>query len=397
MTSSSAFRLTGPLDLTVSCARGQVELVRREVEALGYEVAAEHATGLSLTGTLRDAMRLDLHLRCAFRVLVALTELAAPDGEALYRRALELPWEELIPADGYVTVTARVDTFAVNSSMFASLKLKDAIVDRISEATGRRPDSGPRRTGVVIQLSWKGERCWLSLDTAGEKLSDRGYRKRAHKAPMRETLAAACLLSAGYDGQTHLVNPMCGSGTLAIEAALLATGRAPGLLRHDFGFRHVRPFDPVAWKELRAEARAARRPCAARIVASDRDPKAVEVARHNARTAGVEDLIEFAVCDFAETPLPEGGGLVILNPEYGKRLGDREQLQATYRQIGDFFKQRCGGCTGAVFTCDLALAKAVGLRTRRRVTLYNGELEGRLLLYELYAGSKKQRGGEDAP
>lgn len=346
---------------------------------------------MSLEGTFADAMRLNLHLRCAFRVLVALAELQAADGEALYRQAVELPWEALIPADGYLTVTARVDTPAINSSMFASLKLKDAIVDRIADVSGQRPDSGPDRTGVVIQLSWKDDRAWLSLDTSGAKLSDRGYRKRAHKAPLRETLAAACLLAAEYDGTRHLVNPMCGSGTLAIEGALIATGRAAGLLRHDFGFRHVVPFEPDAWKAIRQDARALRRDCQVRIVATDRDPKAIEVARHNARTAGVEELIEFGVCDFAQTDLPEGGGLVILNPEYGKRLGAREELVAVYGQIGDFFKQRCGGYTGAVFTCDLGLGKKVGLRTKRRVTLFNGELEGRLLLYELYAGSKKQK------
>ncbi len=389
-----------PLDLSrrrplhVACARGLAPWVRQEVERLGYAVREEHATGVSLEGSLQDAMRLDLHLRCAYRVVLELDAFRAATPEALYERVVQLPWEELIAADGYLSVASRVDTPAVQTPLFANLKVKDAVVDRLQEALGRRPDSGPdQERGVVLRLSWKADRCWLSLDTTGRKLSDRGYRKLPHKAPLRESLAAAILLAAGYDGERPLVNPMCGAGTLAIEAALIAAHRAPGLLRDDFAFRHLRTFDAAAWAALRGEARAARRKRGpAPIVATDHDPRAVAAAQQNARTAGVDHLIEFAVCDFAETELPppgDGGGVVVLNPEYGKRLGDRTELQATYGRIGDFLKQRCRGYTGAVFTCDLDLAKKVGLRTRRRIEMHNGDLEGRLLLYELYSGSKK--------
>lgn len=396
------FDLSRPRLLHVSCARGLAPAVREEVEALGYRVESERATGVTTRGALRDAMRLNLHLRCAFRVLLELDELACPSADALYRRLRQLPWEGLVPADGYLTVDSRVDTPAITNPVFANQRVKDAVVDRIAAAVGRRPDAGTRGTGTVLRLSWKGERAWISLDTTGPKLSDRGYRKQPHRAPLRETLAAALLRLAGYAGAGPLVNPMCGSGTLAIEAALIAAGRAPGLLRTaDFAFMHVLPFVRREWEALREEARRERvkRPDGP-IVATDHDPAAVAATRHNARTAGVEHLLELAVCDFAETSVPARGseerGLVVINPEYGKRLGERAALEATYGGIGDFLKFRCTGYTGAVFTCEPALAKRIGLRSRRRLTLYNGDLEGRLLLFDLYAGSRKRRGEEPA-
>ena len=159
------------------------------------------------------------------------------------------------------------------------------------------------------------------LDTSGEPLSRRGYRKIPLAAPMQETLAAAVILATGWNGRTSFVNPMCGSGTLAIEAALFAQGKAPGLLRSNYGFIHIKGFDPAAWRKIRTAAHAMQKETASRIVATDIDPKAVAAARQNARTAGVEQIIEFTVCPFAQTPVPERGGIVILNPPYGERIG----------------------------------------------------------------------------
>jgi putative N6-adenine-specific DNA methylase len=283
-----------------------------------------------------------------------------------------------------------VDTAAVNDTRFANVKTKDAIVDRIREKQGRRPDSGPGRHGAVVHLHWEQERCEVWLDTSGEPLSRRGYRKIPLEAPMQETLAAAVILAAGWDGNGHLVNPMCGSGTLAIEGALIALKRAPGILRQNFGFMHILGFDPSAFERQRDELKkAALRKTAGRLIATDFRPEAVEAARQNARTAGVEHLIEFQACDFRESTVPEGEGVVILNPEYGERMGDAGKLGDIYKGIGDFFKNRCMGYRGYIFTGNLDLAKQVGLRTKRRMPFYNGPIECRLLEYELYRGSRK--------
>jgi putative N6-adenine-specific DNA methylase len=282
--------------------------------------------------------------------------------------------------------------------MYANLKVKDAIVDRISHETGSRPDSGKERDCVVVQLYWNDDRCWLYLNTSGQKISDRNYRKMPHKAPLRESLAAAIIMATEYDGTQSLVCPMCGSGTLAIEAALIASRRVPGLLRSNYGFMHMKYFDEPAWQQMRKSAlkqskgrggKAAVK--LAPIIATDIDGKAVEAARKNAMTAGVSHLIDFGVCDFADTTIPPAPGTIVLNPEYGLRLGEVKKLQKTYERIGDFFKQKCAGYTGYIFTGNLDLAKKVGLRTSRRFEFYNANIECRLLKYELYAGTRKKR------
>jgi putative N6-adenine-specific DNA methylase len=177
---------------------------------------------------------------------------------------------------------------------------------------------------------------------------------------------------------------MCGSGTLAIEAALTAEGMAPGLLRNNYGFYHLRDFDAAEWRKLRLHARAQKHDSSARIIASDIDPAAVDAARQNAKTAGMEKAIEFSVCPLAETPIPEGGGVIVVNPPYGERTGDIATLGELYKGIGDFFKQRGKGYTGFIFTGNLPLAKSIGLRTKRRIPFFNGAIECRLLEYPLY-------------
>ena len=200
-------------------------------------------------------------------------------------------------------------------------------------------------------------------------------------------------MATGYDGSEPLICPMCGSGTLAIEAALIASRRAPGLLRSNYGFMHLKYFDEPKWRQMRSEAlkkskarggKAGFKP--ARIIATDIDAEAVEAARKNAMTAGVSHLIDFNVCDFAETVMPPGPGIIVMNPEYGLRMGEIQKLNDTYKRIGDFFKQKCAGYTGYIFTGNPALSKKVGLRTSRRVEFYNANIECRLLKYELYSG-----------
>ena len=375
--------------LLITCGRGIVPYLTEEVEALGYEVQSSHDTGVEIKGSFADAMKLNLSLRTAFNVLYLLKEFLCESPDELYLELSVLPWEDLITPSGYLSVVSRVNTATINNSVFASQKVKDAIVDRIAKHCGRRPSAGLERDNVVINLYWQEERCWIYLNTSGKKLSDRGYRKIPHKAPLQETLAAAMLRAAGYNGTQPLVNPMCGSGTLAIEAALIALNRAPGLLRSNYGLKHIKGVDLEKWSSLRNEVRKEGQkqlPC--RIIATDIDRKAIAAAKKNAQTAGVDQLIEFHVCDYTKTPIPEEKGIVILNPEYGFRLGDVKVLEGTYKGIGDFFKNECAGYTGYIFTGNMALAKKVGLRTSRRLIFFNAKIECRLLEYPLYAGSK---------
>jgi 23S rRNA G2445 N2-methylase RlmL len=384
--------------ILITCSAGLVDYVRREVEDLGYQVGECHKTGLEVEGDLYDTMRLNLYLRTAHNVLFLLKRFKCGGSDELYRNVRDLSWEDIISPREYVSVVGRVNTAFVDNSMFANLKVKDAIVDRVAGKTGSRPDSGKDKNNVVVQFYWKDDCCWLYLNTSGQKLSDRNYRKIPHKAPLRESLAAAIIMATGYDGSRPLVCPMCGSGTLAIEAALIASRRPPGLLRSNYGFMHLKYFDEQRWRQMRSEAlkmskmRGGKAECKpARIIATDIDEEAVEAARKNAMTAGVSHLIDFDVCDFAETVIPPGAGTIVMNPEYGLRLGEIEKLKNTYKRIGDFFKQKCAGYSGYIFTGNPALAKKVGLRTSRRFEFYNANIECRLLKYELYTGTKKEK------
>jgi putative N6-adenine-specific DNA methylase len=390
--------------ILITCAKGIPPYLREELLAMGFPVLDENIAGIATEGTIDDTLRLNLLLRTAHRVLFLIKEFAAPDADALYQAVSEIAWEEYIAPEGYVCVTSSVDNPTIRDSRFANVKCKDAIVDRIKEKCGQRPDSGSDKDRTVVNLYWKDDRCSIYIDTSGEPLSRRGYRKIPLTAPMQETLAAAVILatgwtseqSSGQNSRGHFINPMCGSGTLAIEAALIGLSRAPGLLRDNFGFMHLRGFNESLWDDLRLQAKkTAKKALDCRIIATDIRKEAVEAAKKNAATAGVGHLVEFAVCDYSETPIPDGGsggrGTVILNPEYGERMGKIKELESVYKGIGDFFKQKCRGYTGYLFTGNLDLAKKVGLRAKRRVPFFNGGIECRLLEYELYEGSRKNK------
>lgn len=377
-----------PRILRVTCAPGLAPWLRAEIEALGYEVESADHTGVEIKGRLADAMRLVLRIRTGFHVLQRFGDLYPKNADDLYEAASGLPWERVIPTDGYLSVVSTVQNDTIQNSMFANVKLKDAIVDRIQRTHGRRPDSGPKGDQTVVHMFWKNENCRLALDLSGRKLSDRGYRRMPGKAPMRESIAAAVLMETGYDGTRPLVIPMCGSGTLAIEAALMATGRAPGLLRSNFGLKHLLTFDEETWGQERLAAKKLRhdRPPAP-IIASDIDPDAIEATRRNAVTAGVDHLIEIHECDFSDTPMPETTGTLILHGEYGERLGDEATLKETYARMGDYLKKSCAGWDAWVFT-SRALAGTIGLKATQRVPFENGSIDCRLMRFELYEGTR---------
>ncbi len=404
--------------------------LKAEIEAMGFPVLHEIDTAVQTEGTLTDTMRLNLYLRTAQRVLYQVQMFKVISPAALYERMNAIPWETILHDSGpnaYVCVTSIVENAQITDTRFANLKAKDAIVDRIRDKCGIRPDSGPDKDKAVIHLFWRNDQAIVYIDTSGERLSLRGYRKIPLAAPMQETLAAALILSTGWKGRTPFVNPMCGSGTLAIEAALLALNRAPGLGRSTYGFIHIKDFPRDAWQDMRKIARnESQRRLPAPIIATDIDPEAVKAARLNAQTAGVDHLIEFDVCPFEKTPIPGGGGIIVMNPPYGERMepfkiqtlhptrkkeiapGQKvilrkaadiarkngspstlQRLEALYEGLGDFFKSISRGYRGYIFTGNLDMAKKVGLRTKRRLPFYNGEIECRLLEYDLYEGSKK--------
>ncbi|MBV8251246.1 MAG: class I SAM-dependent RNA methyltransferase [Chitinophaga sp.] len=379
--------------ITITCNKRLTPYLEQEVKDLGFTLEDTFVTGVRLQGTINDCIRLNLNLRCASQVLYSLKQFKAQNADEIYLQLKAYAWENILKADGYFSITSNVLNETINNSMFANLRVKDAIVDRLREKTGKRPSTGAELTGAVVNLFWKNEDAEIFIDTSGDSLARHGYRKIPGKAPMLEALAASTILASRWDRKSPFINPMCGSGTLAIEAALIATNSRPGLFRDNYGFMHLNGYDDTVYQEERGllEKQIVEVP-GLKIIATDLSEQAIQNARKNARAAGVDDMITFRVCDFAATTVPEnGGGVVFMNPEYGLRLGEITALEETYGRIGDFMKQRCGGYFGYIFTGNLDLAKKIGLKAKRRIEFYNSTLDCRLLEYELYAGTRDPR------
>ncbi len=378
--------------IIVTCSNRLSPHLQTEIETLGLKPVRLFKTGVELQGTLHDCIKLNLNLRCASQVLFSVKEFTAFNADALYKTLLEFEWENIIPAEGYFSITSNVDNETITNNLFANVKVKDAIVDRFRNKTGQRPNSGPELNQTVIHLYWKEAIAELFIDTSGETLSKHGYRKIPGKAPMLESLAAATLLASRWDRKAAFINPMCGSGTVAIEAALLATNRKPGLLRHNYAFMHLVNYEEQFYlKEFKKLEQQVTALPELKIIATDISEDAVNISKINAGIAGVEEMIEFGVCDFEETKLIENeNGIVYFNPEYGDRLGVEAELEVTYKRIGDFLKKKCKGYTGYIFTGNLELAKKIGLKPKRRIEFYTSKIDCRLLEYELYDGSREK-------
>jgi 23S rRNA G2445 N2-methylase RlmL len=385
-------RFNIPSRIIITCSNRLAPYLQMEVEELGYRPARTFKTGVELKGTLADCIRLNLNLRCASQVLFSLKEFSAENADDLYKALMDHPWEEVIEADGYFSISSNVSNETINNSLYANVKVKDAIVDRFRNKTGNRPDSGPEMDKAVIHLYWKDSTAEIFIDTSGETLSKHGYRKIPGKAPMLESLAAATLLATKWDRRSAFINPMCGSGTIAIEAALLATKRKPGLLRFNYAFMHVVGYDEQLYNAefKKLELQVTEVP-GLKIIATDISEDAVNISKINAGIAGVEEYIEFVVCDFEETKVTEEvRGVVYLNPEYGDRLGVEAELESTYKRIGDFLKKKCKGYFGYIFTGNLELAKKIGLKPNRRIEFFTSKIDCRLFEYELYSGTRRK-------
>ncbi|MDF3077223.1 MAG: class SAM-dependent methyltransferase [Sphingobacteriaceae bacterium] len=376
--------------IIITCNKRLSPYLHQEVSDLGYTIVRSFSTGVELEGTVTDCIPLNLNLRCASQILYSIKSFTADNPARLYKELMEIAWEELIDFSGYFSVTSNVDNETITTPLFANVKVKDAIVDRIKEKKGLRPNSGAEQNKAVIHLYWKDDFAEVFIDTSGETLAKHGYRKIPGKAPMLEALAAGTIMATGWDRKSPFINPMCGSGTLAIEAALLATNKSPGLFRMNYGFMHIIGYDEqVFFTERRKLKDQATKTLDFKIVASDISEDAIAVSENNAKTAGVDHLIDFQLCDFAETEVPEEKGVVFFNPEYGERLGVHSKLELTYKRIGDFMKTNCKGYKGYIFTGNPDLAKKIGLKASKRMEFYNGKLDCRLLEYELYEGTRR--------
>jgi 23S rRNA (guanine2445-N2)-methyltransferase / 23S rRNA (guanine2069-N7)-methyltransferase len=368
-------------------------LLRDELRALGADDAHEALAGVHFSGGLETAYRACLWSRLASRILLPLVEFDAADEDALYRGAQQIDWSQHLAAHGTFAVDAGTALSKLNHSQFVGLRVKDAVVDQFRQRDGNRPGIDTDEPDIRINVRLRRDRATLSLDLAGSPLHRRGWRELQGEAPLKENLAAAMLLRARwpeiYAAGGALLDPMCGSGTLLIEGALMAADVAPGLRREYFGFLGWQQHDIALWRGLldqaRQRAETGLRALRSEFFGSDADPRMIQTAKRNAQEAGVAGFFTLDRLDVAHARPPAGitSGLVITNPPYGERLGDRAEMPRLYRALGETLRTHFNGWRGAVLAGDVELGRAMQLHADKRYVLYNGALETVLLTFDL--------------
>jgi 23S rRNA (guanine2445-N2)-methyltransferase / 23S rRNA (guanine2069-N7)-methyltransferase len=394
------------LALFVTCPRGVEPLLAAELVQLGATATKERPGGIACQSDQIGAYRICLWSRLASRVLMPLASFPCPDTDALYAGAKAVDWPELFALDSSFAIEVAGHSAKITHTQYAGLKVKDAIADRFRDAVGERPNVDTEQPDIRVHLHLSGEEATVSLDLAGDSLHRRGYRLRGVEAPLKENLAAAILVRAGWPeiaarGGT-LLDPMCGSGTLVLEAALMAADVAPGIARTRWGFEAWLDHRPKVWQDLIAEAKTRRDAGLKKLpplIGQDIDPRALQAARQNAQRAGFATAIEWKQGDVAEVSAPATpAGLLVTNPPYGERLGTDSEIIKLYSLLGAALKERFGGWRAAVFTARPDFGPRLGLRAEKMYSLYNGALLCKLLLFTVaqqIVDATATTGGED--
>ena len=374
--------------LFVTCPRGLEAPLSQELEQFKCQDIRAVDGGVACKGGMEQVYRINLHSRTASRVLLRLTKSGYRNEQDIYKAAKNIRWTDWFDLEQTFKVKVEGKRAQVKSLDFVGLKIKDAVCDVFRDACDARPSVGKIRPDIRIHAFIDERDIQIFIDTSGEALFKRGYRQDTGEAPMRENLAAGLLLLAGYDGTQPFQDPFCGSGTIVIEAAWIATRRAPGLMRR-FGFEKLKNFDAALWKKLQHEAETQIRPAPAPISGSDNDRYMIRAAVANAQAAEVDTFIRFEVKDAQDTRPNGEGGILISNPPYGVRLAEVEALQALYPQLGAWLKQHYAGWLAGMFTGDRDMPKFMRLSPKRKIPLYNGNLDCRLFLMDMVKGSNR--------
>ncbi|MGF1580467.1 MAG: class I SAM-dependent RNA methyltransferase [Gemmataceae bacterium] len=374
-----------PFRCFATCARGLESVLADELIAIGASDVSEGRGGSSFSGDLGTIYKANLCLRTAFRVLRLIFESTVTSPEELYEAVQTIDWAEYMTPDHTLAVDCNVRDSALTHSKYAALKTKDAICDWFVERQGSRPSVDVNEPMVGLNLHVYRNQAVLSLDSSGMSLHKRGYRTVLHKAALNEALAAGLLMLSGWDRESPLVDPLCGSGTFLIEGAWLALNRPPGLTRKRFGFQGWLDFDRGLWNAIRDEARdGIEGGLGSTILGTDNRKDVLSLARSNAKAAGCGHALTFQKRELADFEPPiDTPGLLICNPPYGERIGDEKQLRGLYRLLGTVLKERFQGWRAVIFTANNNLARQIGLTPSERIALYNGKISCQLLQYDL--------------
>jgi len=358
-----------------TCAPGLEAVLHEEAKALKLAKIERQVGGVYFEGTLRDALRANLWMRTAVRVLMRVARFEAQDADALYEGAKRVEWSRFVAPEGTLIVDGHSNDSKLDHTLFVEQRVKDAIVDSLRERHGVRPSVAKENADLGVHAHLFRDRCTLLVDTSGESLHKRGWRKFQGRAPLAETLAAALVLLSEWDRRAPLIDPMCGSATILVEAALIAGNVAPGLFRERFGCERWPGSDAKLAEKLRHEARSASKPSKATLIGRDIDPKTIDGARENLAAAGLADKIELSVGDALELAPRRGwNGWIVCNPPYGERVGNERDVERTYRRFGEWLRERCAGFHVALLVPEGRLAGSLGLANPSSLAVQNGGL-----------------------
>ena len=363
-------------------------LLEKELRKLGAKNIRSINRAVSFEGDLGFLYKANLSLRTALRILMPIGRFPVKNQTDLYRAIDRIDWSKWFTADQSFIIDVTLFSDHFNHSLFVAQKAKDAIADQFSKREGKRPSVTTENPDIRIQLHLQGDQLTISLDSSGNSLHQRGYRIETNIAPINEVLAAGMLLHSGWEGKTYFYDPMCGSGTLAIEAAMIACNIPPSLNRTTFSFMNWKNFDTELFELIRHSCLSKVREFRGHIYASDKAPSAVRKTQENIEKAGLEEYISVVRSDFFFADRPSDVPLhVVFNPPYGERLSI--DADVFYGKIGDTLKKEYQGCEAWFITANIEALKSVGLRPSRKIKMFNGKLESRLVNYELYEGSRK--------
>ncbi|TND01570.1 MAG: putative N6-adenine-specific DNA methylase [Bacteroidetes bacterium] len=374
--------------MVATTMQGLSGILAQELLKLGARDIEEHNRAVSFFGDKGFMYKANLSLRTALRVLLPVETFEVHNEEDLYNGMKAIDWEQWLGVDDTLAVDCSLNTPLFNHTQYIAQKTKDAIVDRFRDKYGKRPSVDLSEPTLRINVHVYHETCTVSLDSSGDSLHKRGYRDLTGQAPLNETLAAGMVMLTGWDRRSPFMDPMCGSGTLLIEAALYANNIPPGIFREKFGFERWKDFDEDLWHTIHESQISRISSETQTIIGSDMSQHVVRKARENVKRAKVDDVVKVTVANFHDLEPPEKKGVMVINPPYGERM-HKEDIEALYKSIGDTLKKKYSGWEAWLISSNMEALKKIGLRHSRRITLFNAALECKFLKFELYAGTKK--------
>lgn len=379
------------MDYLAKTLAGLEEVLANELSSLGAEKIEVGNRVVRFSGDKALMYRANLELRTALRILVPIHRFRVRHQNELYKKVQQVDWSKYLDLTDTLAVDAVTNSDFIRHSHYAALKTKDAIVDQFRDKTGRRPDVDIKTPTIRLHLHVRNDWGTILLDSSGDSLHKRGYRQVSVAAPINEVLAAGMIMLAGWKGDSPFVDPMCGSGTLPIEAALIAYNTPPQILRKSFGFMRWKDFDAGLWRQVKKQALAQKTPFTHTIWASDTESEAIEAIETNLRSLDLIRKVEVRRIDFLKLSPPERPGLLMMNPPYDERL-EYSDINNFYKDIGDQLKQTYSGWEAWIISSNKEALKHIGLRPSRKTTLYNGALECKFHKFEMYKGTKKDKG-----